>query len=64
MRLLRIAPGEIFPQRGHRADAELALVLQGGLSGTNGDFIRGDVMDGWKRAMRKRGLQAISIACA
>ena len=45
MRLLRLAPGEILPQGGNRAAAELALVLQGRLSGKSGDFVRGDVID-------------------
>ena len=45
MRLLWLARGEMFPRRGHPADAELALVLQGRLSGKNGDFVRGDVID-------------------
>jgi putative transcriptional regulator len=45
MRLLWLARGEMFPRRGTRADAELALVLQGRLSGKNGNFVRGDVID-------------------
>lgn len=45
MWLLRLARGEILPPGGHRGDAELALVLEGRLSGKNGDFVRGDVID-------------------
>lgn len=45
MRLLWLARGEMLPRRGHRAEAELALVLQGQLRGKNGDFVRGDVID-------------------
>ncbi len=45
MWLLWLARGEMLAQRGHHAHAEIALVLQGRLSGEDGDFVRGDVID-------------------
>jgi anti-sigma factor ChrR (cupin superfamily) len=62
MRLLRLARGEMLPQRGHRADAEIALVLQGRLSGKNGDFIRGDVID-WSDDRNNETIAAGDMDC-
>lgn len=62
MRLLSLARGEMYPQRGHRADAELALVLQGRLSGKNGDFVRGDLID-WSEDGNNDVMAAGDVDC-
>ena len=62
MRLLWLARGEMFPRRGHRADAEIALVLQGRLSGKNGDFVRGDVID-WSEDCNDEATAAGEVDC-
>jgi putative transcriptional regulator len=62
LRLLRLTPGEFLPQRAHRADAQLALVLQGVLSSASGDFVRGDVIE-WADESDEEPRAAGDIEC-
>ena len=58
MQLLRLTPGEFLPGRLSRADIEIALVLQGVLSGGTGDYLRGDIVereDGGRDKLRAAG---------
>lgn len=62
MRLLRLTPGKLLPHPTQRADAELALVLQGVLSNKNGDLVRGDVIE-WTEECYQEARAAGDVDC-